>query len=444
MKNKQICSPIQVIKRFLLLDWLYFFTPFVLCVVYSVLLFDFSSLQHLVNSFYDNAANLFVAVCLCITLPNVATLLYCQRKVLKDMPNDIILSAASSERYGGAGSGKTSSAVLQAAFEAEHMQSELTEQYYFIKSNYQRWLAENPRKVKDFYELEKSVIFWEQHPEYIPFLGSNVVMYDRNGRKSYYVDGEALEQKRWLPAMFILIDEAGNEVPQELYKERPAGVTMFFRYIRHFGFRASLLEQKIDGIYINVRSVLGTMCLAMSQDNKLLPYFLIDLLSCMKNIIRRLDPECGNSTKFYELKKRWFHRLGYFCDKLQSFSCKLGFRIWHQMLINCPSAKDVVPPQEVTIYCTNTLPLQYDEREFSQLYLPSVGNSVIGDFVTKESDAGKHILSRFYSEEKENELKRIKEECALVKAKNDLVVQKNKQELLRTIESKKATSKKNK
>lgn len=71
MKNKQICSPIQVIKRFLLLDWLYFFTPFVLCVVYSVLLFDFSSLQHLVNSFYDNAANLFVAVCLCISNTSV-------------------------------------------------------------------------------------------------------------------------------------------------------------------------------------------------------------------------------------------------------------------------------------------------------------------------------------------------------------------------------------
>ena len=247
------------------------------------------------------------------------------------------------------------------------------------------------------------------------------MIHDANGRKSYYVDGDALEQKVWLPSAFILIDEAGNEVPQELYKERPAGITMFFRYIRHFGFRACLMEQKVDGIYINVRAVLGTQWLAMSQSNQLLPYMLLDLSSWLKERLCQIDPDNYTdlpAKKLEKLSKR-FHKLGAFIEKLDDFTSKLGFRVWHGLLIKCPSAQEFVPPQEVTIYCTNRLPARYDDREFSQLYLPTDENPIQGDFVTKESPAGQKILRRFRDQEEAESLKAAQEELKKLKLVNE-------------------------
>lgn len=422
MASKYIKTPLEVIKRYLLFDWLYYFTPFVLCIFYGIFAFEFTSLQMLVNSFFSNVFNFGAAIGLFITVPNVATLVRCQKKVLRDMPDDIILKAASTERFGGAGCGKTSSAVLQAIFEAHEMENKLTLLYYYIKSNYERWIVENPRKVKDFHELEKSILFWRENPQYIPFLGSNVKLYDTNGRESYYVDGNALEQKVWIPTMYILIDEAGNEVPQELYKERPAGVTMFFRYIRHFGFRISLLEQKVDGVYINVRSVLGGRCLAMGQSNKLLPYTLIDILNFLKNRLKRYDTD--DYTDLSEEKanamRKHFHGLGHFIEKLESFSSKLGFRIWDEMISYCPEAESEIPPERIQIYCTNEMPVSYDDREFSQLYLQNKENPVEGDFVTKSTDAGQRILRYFNEQEKQAKKDLLTKQKDDLKLQNDL------------------------
>lgn len=420
--SKKILTPLQVCKKYILLDWLYYFSPFALCAVYAAIFYDFTTLQFLINSVFQNVVNVFVFAGLLVGLPNVFKLLYCQRKVLKDLPEDIILAAASSERFGPAGGGKTSSAVLQAIFEASSMEHDLTLMYYYIKSNYERWLAENPDKLKDFAQLERSVLFWRDHPEYIPFLGSNVVIHDTNGRKSYYVDGDVLEQKTWIPSAFLLIDEAGNEVPQELYKERPAGVTMFFRYIRHFGFRACLMEQKVDGIYINVRAVLGTQWLAIDQKNELLPYLLLDISNWLKERLRRNDPSEHKdlpSKKLARMTQR-FHRMGKFIEKLDDFSAKLGFRVWQGLLIKCPSAQQYVPPEELTFYCTNRMPASYDDREFSQLYLPAEENPVKGDFVTKESPAGQKILRRFFDEEEAEKTSAEQDELKKLKIQNDL------------------------
>lgn len=420
--SKKILTPLQVCKRYILLDWLYYFSPFCICLIYGIIFFDFTSLQYLINSVYQSPVNILAFIGLLVGLPNVVKLIYCQRKVMRDLPEDIILPAASSERFGPAGGGKTSSAVLQAIFEASQMEHDLTLLYYYIKSNYDRWLAHNPDKLKDFAELEKSITFWAEHPEYIPFLGSNVVVKDTNGRKSFYVDGDALEQKVWLPSMFILIDEAGNEAPQELYKERPAGITMFFRYIRHFGFRACLMEQKVDGIYINVRAVLGSQWLAMSQSNELLPYMLLDLSNWLKERLRRNDPDEHKdlpAKKLDKLTKR-FHKLGVFIEKLDDFTAKLGFRVWHGLLIKCPSAQEFVPPEKITIYCTNRMPVQYDDREFSQLYLPAEENPIQGEFVTKESPAGQKILRRFFDQEEAERLRADKEKLQQMKLANDI------------------------
>lgn len=420
--SRKILSPLQVCKRYIILDWLYYFSPFCICLVYGLIFFDFSSLQWLVNSIYQSPLNILACIGVLIGFRNVAKLVYCQHKVMNDMPSDIILPAASSERYGPAGGGKTSSAVLQAIFEASKMENDLTLLYHYIKSNYGRWHKENKSKLKDFHQLKQSIRFWQTHPEYIPFLGSNVEIHDANGRKSFYVDGDALEQKTWLPAMFILIDEAGNEAPQELYKERPAGITMFFRYIRHFGFRACLMEQKVDGIYINVRAVLGSQWLSMSQDNELLPYTLLNLSTWLKERLCRIDPdnyEDLSTEKMVKLHKR-FQRLGKFIEKLDDFSVKLGFRVWRGLLIKCPSALEYVPPEEVTIYCTNTMPVKYDDREFSQLYLQLKDNPVKGDFVSKDSPAGKKILRRFFEQEEAEKLKIQKEELDRLKLENKL------------------------
>ena len=422
MTSKKILSPLRVCKRYILLDWLYYFSPFCICLIYCILFLDFTTLQFLINSVYQSPLNILAFIGLLVSIPNVAQLIYCQRKVLRDMPEDIVLAAASSERYGPAGGGKTSSAVLQAIFEASKMEHDLTLLYHYIRSNYNRWLAENPNKLKDFQQLEQSIKFWQEHPEYIPFLGSNVVVHDANGRRSYYVDGDALEQKVWIPSAFLLIDEAGNEAPQELYKERPAGITMFFRYIRHFGFRACLMEQKVDGIYINVRAVLGTQWLAMSQSNQLLPYMLLDLSNWLKERLCQIDPinHIGLPDKKFEKQSKRFHRLGAFVEKLDNFAAKLGFRVWHGLLIKCPSAQEFVPPEEVTIYCTNRLPAWYDDREFSQLYLPTVHNPITGDFVTKDSAAGQKILRRFFDQEEAEKLLAEKQRLQAMKLANDI------------------------
>ena len=430
--SKEILTPLQVCKRYIILDWLYYFSPFCICLIYGIIFFDFTSLQYLINSVYQSPVNILAFIGLLVGLPNVVKLIYCQRKVMRDLPEDIILPAASSERFGPAGGGKTSSAVLQAIFEATKMENDLTLLYHYIKSNYDRWLVENPDKLKDFHQLEQSIQFWEQHPEYIPFLGSNVVVSDINGRKSYYVDGDSLEQKNWLPAMFILIDEAGNEAPQELYKERPAGITMFFRYIRHFGFRACLMEQKVDGIYINVRAVLGSQWLAMSQHNELLPYMLLDLSNWLKERLRQNNPDymMDLSAEKEEKFRRRFCKLGAFIEKLDDFAAKLGFRVWDGLLIKCPSAQEFVPPEPIRIYCTNRMPVKYDDREFSQLYLPADENPIDGEFVTKESPAGQKILRRFFDQEEAEKLKIQQDEYKALKLANDLQKQKQIQKKL--------------
>ncbi len=433
MASKKLLHPLDVIKRNLRLDWVYFFTPLVLCVLYGIIFFDFSTLQMLVNSFFSNVFNLVAAIGLCIAIPNVATLVMCQKKVLKDMPTDIILKAASSERSGGAGCGKTSSAVLQAIFEATEMERVCTETYYYIKSNYERWKEENPRKIKDFAELEKSVLYWRANPKYIPFLGSNVKIFDANGRESKHVDKVQLNQQDWLPTMFILVDEAGNELPQEMHKERPAAPTMFFRYIRHFGFRVTLLEQKLDGIYINVRSVLGVRCIALKQDNKLLPYFLIDILSFLKKRLPKLDADEHDElvgSKKEKLKQR-FTRLGHAIEKLQNFSGKLGFRIWEQAIIPPESVGDLIEPELLKIYCTNEMPVAYDDREFSRLYLASdVEDSENADYPTKNNEAGQHILQHFYEQEEQAKVDEVVKEKDALKAKNDLEKERQRSALL--------------
>ncbi len=449
-KKNKIRGPLDFIRDYIKLDWLYYFTPFVLCLLYSILALNFKSLQHVVNSIYANVFNFFGAIGLFISTPNVVQLIYCQRRVLRDMPEDIILPAASSERYGGAGAGKTSSAVLQAIFEAHAMESKLTTLYYYIKSNYDRWKQENPRLVKDFAQLERSIKFWRQHPEYIPFLGSNITIYDNNGRKSMTIDGDHLAQKEWLPSMFILVDEAGNELPQELFKERPADITMFFRYIRHFGFRVSLLEQKQDGLYINVRAVLGSMCLAIGQSNKLIPTTLLQIIEWLESRLPRYDvtehPEVAGKKR--DKMDQRFKRLGVIIEKLKNFAGKLGFRIWHELIINCPSAQDVVPPQEIDIYCTNAMPLYYDDREYSQLYLPNEGkNPIEGDFPSISNESGKKILKNHYSQEADRALLEQGKRNATLKAQkdelklqNDIIAEQKRAEKL----AKKTTVKKKK
>ena len=232
--------------------------------------------------------------------------------------------------------------------------------------------------------------------------------------------------------MFILIDEAGNEAPQELYKERPAGITMFFRYIRHFGFRACLMEQKVDGIYINVRAVLGSQWLAMSQSNQLLPYTLLDLSNWLKERLCQLDTDNYDHLPMKKAAKmhKLFFGLGKFIEKLDNFTAKLGFRVWHGLLIKCPSAQEFVPPEEITIFCTNTMPVTYDDREFSQLYLPSKENPIKGNFVTKESPAGQKILRRFFDQEEAERLRSQRDELDALKLANNLEKQRRKQKQL--------------
>lgn len=66
------------------------------------------------------------------------------------------------------------------------------------------------------------------------------------------------------------------------------------------------------------------------------------------------------------------------------------------------------------------MPARYDDREFSQLYLPTDENPIQGDFVTKESPAGQKILRRFLDQEEAERVKADQEELKKLKLANDL------------------------
>lgn len=66
------------------------------------------------------------------------------------------------------------------------------------------------------------------------------------------------------------------------------------------------------------------------------------------------------------------------------------------------------------------MPVQYDDREFSQLYLPAEENPIQGEFVTKESPAGQKILRRFFDQEEAERLRADKEKLQQMKLANDI------------------------
>lgn len=395
---------IKTIKKYIALDYLYFAIPFLCCVVYIVFVTNWHTLQTAVNSVYANLFNLLVVACACVAVPNFARLVYYSKRVLCNLADDICLPSTASERFGGAGEGKTSSSVLQACFEAEKLQNEVETEYYYLKANYNKFKIKMPWKLKNFEQIEKSVYFWKNHPELIPFLSSNVEIRLPDGRKSNFVTREHLEQRKWLPMGFFLCDEAGAMIPQDEWVDRPADVVLMFRFMRHFGYKAVLCEQKKDGILINVRSVLGGTCLCLGQRNALLPSLLLDLIEFLKKRLpKRKNPQ----------------KLGLVIYHLQRFASCLGFRIWDQLFFKTMEFQQYKPPETISIVCTNKLPCSYDETAFSDLYLakdqPAAETVLDGDFITKDSEIGKLMLRSHYLQEEERALKEKKKAVDLDK-----------------------------
>ena len=408
----------RTIKKYLLLDYVYYATPFVFCVIYLLLQCDFTTLQYLINSVYSTFFNVVVTCFAIITIPNFCKLLYYHKQV-KELPERIMLPATTSERFGGAGEGKTSSAILQAVFEAERMQSEVELYYYYMRANFNRWQKVAPWKLKNFNQIEKSVKFWQNYPEYIPYLASNIEISLPDGRKSMYVTREHVEQGKWLPSCFIVLDEAGTTLPQDEWQQRPADVVLFFRFIRHFGFKASLCEQKKDGILINVRSVLGGTVLCMGQRNALLPYLLIDTIAFLKSRL----PKCKDGQK-----------LGHFIEKFQDISSRIGFRIWEQLYFKTMEFTQYKPPKQITIVCTNKMPCDYDDTAFSDLYLAKDGEAeptkIEGYYITQDSDMGKLLLRTHYEQEENRAKKELEEQVKQEKLQvQKLELEKKKQKL---------------
>ena len=397
----------KTIRKYLALDYLYFGIPFLLCVIYLIFALDWHTLQKLVNSVYANFFNVLVFALAVIVVPNFSKLVYYHKRV-KDMPDDVYLSAATNERFGGAGGGKTSSTLLQAVIEAETLEKEQDELYNYMLANFDRWKKDSPWKLKNFERIKKSHDFWKAHPEYIPYLASDIQIKLPDGRKSLFFTRDHLEQKEWLPICFLVIDEGGTLLPQDEWKERPADVVLFFRLIRHFGIRAAICEQKKDGVLNNVRAVLGGLCVCIGQRNVLLPNLLLDVIALLKRIL----PKVKNSPC-----------LGKIIEKLQDFASCLGFRIWEQIYFKSFDFKDIVPPKRLEIVCPNKLPFWYDDTAYSELYLakdkePKIVN--VGDSITIDSEMGQTILRTHYEEEeqfqeklKEKELDDLKYEVKM-------------------------------
>lgn len=378
---------LRTIKKYLALDYLYYALPCMACVLYLAFALSWQSLQYLVNSMYKSFFTLLVVALSVVAVPNFVKLIYYTKRTL-ELPGDICIPSTTSERFGGAGEGKTSSALLQAVFEAEKLYDETETEYYYLRANYDRFKKIAPWKLKNFAQIEKSVKFWQEHPEYIPYLGSNVEIRLPNGQKSIFVTRHHLEQQEWLPICFIVLDEAGTTLPQDEWQDRPADVVLFFRFIRHFGFKGTLCEQKKDGILINVRAVLGGTLLCMGQRNVLLPGLLIDIISFLKRLLKR----CKNG-----------RRLGLVIEKLQNFASCIGFRIWEQLYFKTMEFVQYKPPVAVSYVCTNKMPFSYDETAFSDLWLAKDGEAKVvtleGDYITLDSEMGKLLYRTHYEQE---------------------------------------------
>ncbi len=396
----------KTIKKYLALDYLYYALPCLCCVAYLLLVMDYRTLQYLINSLYANIFNLLMIACAIVAVPNFCRLLYYSKLTL-NLPDDVHLPAAATERFGGAGTGKSSSTLLQSHFEAQKLQAETEEEYYYMLANRERWIREGKEYLlADFDRVEKSVKFWNAHPEYIPYLVSDVEMTLPDGRKSMFFTREHLEQKEWLPICFLVLDEAGAYIPQEMYKEKElhADIILLFRLIRHFRIKCVICEQKSDGVFINVRVVLGGTVLCIEQGNALKPTLLLDIIDFLK---KRLP------------KSKHRERLGFVIEKLSNFASCLGFRIWKQMFFRSLDFTQYIPPEEKRIVCTNKLPFYYDDKAFANLYLakdktPKIVKQV--GRIEQDSEMGKTMLATYHEQleaiaaneekKKEEELKR--------------------------------------
>ncbi|MCM1289307.1 MAG: hypothetical protein NC132_01460 [Corallococcus sp.] len=406
------------IKRYLAVSYLYYSIPFLICVVYIACVLTYSTLQLLINSIYANFFNLLIVACAVIAIPNFARLIYYSKRTL-DLPEDISVSAATTEDFGGAGEGKTSSAVLKGVFEAEKLQHETEMTYNYMCSNYKRWKKKSSWKLKNFNRIEQSVKFWREHPELIPYLASTVEIKLPNGQKSLLVTREHVEQLKWLPICFFVADEAGLLAPQDEYKDRSEAVVLFFRFVRHFGFRGILCEQKKDGILINVRSVLGGTSLCLGQRNALLPYFLIDVIAFLKRIL----PKVKNSP-----------RLGHVIEKLQNFSSCIGFRIWDKLYFKTMEFVQYKPPEQISFVCTNKMPCSYDDTAFSELYLakdkPSEVVLIGEEGITLDSEYGQLLTKRIREQDEQRKAAELDRETDLIKSQIKNVKAKKEMEQL--------------
>lgn len=407
----------KTIKKYVSLNYLYYALPCILCVAYLfTFALDYRTLQYLINSIYANFFNLLMVACALVAVPNFCRLVY-YTKLTLNLPDDVYLPAAASERFGGAGTGKSSSTLLQAYFEAQKLKAETEETYFYLLANRVRWLREGKAYLlADFDRIEQSVKFWNAHPEYIPYLVSDVEMTLPDGRRSMFFTREHLEQKQWLPICFLVLDEAGAYIPQELYKEKElhADIILLFRLIRHFGIKCVICEQKSDGVFINVRVVLGGTVLCIEQGNALKPTLLLDIIDFLK---KRLP------------KSKHRERLGYVIEKLSNFASCLGFRIWKQMFFRSLDFTQYIPPEEKRIVCTNKLPFYYDDKAFANLYLAKDKKPKIVQQtgrIEKDSEMGQTMLATYYDQlkaEAEMEAKKQEEE---LKRQNSIKKEKQK------------------
>ncbi len=395
MLKKKHKPAMATVKKYLAVNYFYYLIPFLFCMLFICLQLNYVTLQRLVNSVYASPLTVIVCGLASIAVPSFAKLVYYHKQVL-ELPDKVMVSGTATERFAGAGEGKTSGAVLQGTFEAEKLQQEIELKYHLMRVNYDRWKKTAPHKLKDFEYIKRSVEFWNSHPEYIPYLGSNIEIRTPDGRKSYTVVREHFEQKIWLPICFIVYDEAGSSLAQDEWKDRPADIVLFFRFIRHFGFKAVLCEQKKDGILINVRTVLGGTVLCLGQKNALLPHLLLDIITLLK----RLLPHAVKGGQ-----------LGYVLDKLDNFASCIGFRIWEQLYFKTMEFTQYKPPVEMKIVCTNKMPVFYDDVSCSKLYLGKDKEekdfSLADGVVTPESEVGKRLLRTHFEYE---ELQKEKEE----------------------------------
>ena len=290
-------------------------------------------------------------------------------------------------KYGKAGSGKSFTGVAEAVFGAQVLWCQINREYEVMKKLLLDHKYANDEKfLINYYELRKSIEFWNSHPEAIPCLFSNIPI-ESHGRMSMQLEMKHLLQEKWLPSHTMLfLDEIGRwlGVEKSSSANKIEAINDFICWIRQFvEARLIATEQRATNIMIDLRGVVGVNERIISMKKKSTASFLLRIIERVKT--RAISK--GYSVEFFDK----LHRL-------QKWAERVGFLVFViEEVGNIDDKEAVTNTREVWILA-NT-PFNYESRAFRYLYLakdlPDDNEVASSMFVSEYGELAQSLYARY-------------------------------------------------